>query len=121
MKPSKLDLEIVQGATFRQDLFWYSRPDETSEFSYMDLSGCQLAMQIRPSHKSNTVILDMAQDNYIQLNEPQSGKISLYIPSDITSDLDFSHAVYDIEVTFTNGDVVRFVEGSVTLSPQVTR
>jgi len=49
------------------------------------------------------------------------GKIELYISSADTSALVGFGGVYDMEVYFSNGDVIRLIEGRVTFKPEVTR
>ena len=74
---AEYDLNIDQGATFRQNFRWEAGDPPAP----VDLTGCF----------ADTAILTVKE------------------------------AVYDLEITLTNGDVNRLVGGKVFVSPQVTR
>lgn len=115
----KKDLKIYQGATFRFSftLTQYNNGTETP----VDLSECVPRMQIRPSHNSETLHLDLEENGFITISDPVNGEVAVDIPATSTQELYFSSAVYDIELEFPDGYVMRMVEGRVTLSPEVTR
>lgn len=115
----KKDLHINQGETFNF-VFTLSKEENGVE-SPVDLTGVIPKMQIRPSHRSETVILDLTQDNLISVTSPLEGEVKVEIPATVTASLDFSSAVYDIELHFLDNTVMRLVEGKIFLSPEVTR
>lgn len=117
---AKKDFTIKQGSTFRHHLYVKQKIDKNT-FTPVNLTGCVPRMQIRPSIGSSVVILDLKVNNFISITDPQEGKITIEIPPNETQILDFNYGVYDIEILFENGDVIRFLEGKVRLSPEVTR
>ena len=78
-------------------------------------------MQIRPEIDSGEVIADLTTENGGLVIYGIEGKVSIHITSSQTEAFSFEDAVYDIELVALNGDVDRFLEGSVRLSPEVTR
>ena len=115
----KKNLTISQGSTFRYK-FKVNKMETGSE-TPVDLTGCVARMQIRPTQRSDTLFLDLHADGYITIDDPLTGSITIDIPSSVTTDLSFSKAVYDIQIDFPDGYVMRLIEGSIFLSPEVTR
>jgi len=117
MAASKLNLPIVEkGATYRHTLFW---KDSTN--TPIQLTGCESRIQVRDSIDSPDVIIELSTENGRIILFPLLGRIDLYISSTDTSALVGFGGVYDMEVYFTNGDIVRLIEGRVTFKPEVTR
>lgn len=90
-------------------------------------------MQIRPSVGSDTVYLTLSSSlttdgtglnlsGSNSLNPPTSGTIGIFISAVSSSQLDFTEAVYDLELA--SGSlypvVTRLLEGKVQLSKNVT-
>lgn len=117
---AKKDLTIYQGSTFRFQ-FTITEIDEYRNETAMDLTGCEVGMQIRPSHRSNDLILDLGDSDYIKILDAPNGVIEIDVPASVTEDLNFSSGVYDIEIKFPDDFVIRIIEGRVTLSLEVTR
>ena len=123
---AEADICIFQGATFNQTLFY-----ETGEpSSPVDLTGFSAKMQIRSSHKSKVVILELSTttgggNGRITLGTNgnfATGAINLFISASDAAQLsvcDDVKPVYDLELT--NGSVVtRILQGNVTIAPEVT-
>lgn len=115
----KKNLTIPQGSTFRYK-FKVNRLEAGAE-DPVDLSGCEVKMQIRPTQRSDRLFLDLYEEGYISIDDPVNGSILIDIPASVTRDLSFSKAVYDIQIDFPDGYIMRLIEGSVFLSPEVTR
>ncbi len=115
----KKDLLILQGTTFTFSFNLTQIADGVE--SAVDLSNCIAKMQIRPTHRSEELYLDLGAEGYISVTDPVNGEVTIDIPATATAELDFSSAVYDVEVVFDNGHVMRLVEGKINLSPEVTR
>lgn len=115
----KKDLNIYQGATFRFD-FSLSQVVDGVE-SPVDITNATAKMQIRPSYSSNTLYLDLGADGYISITDPINGTVTIDVPASVTETLDFSSAVYDIDIVFQDGFVLKLVQGNVILSLGVTR
>jgi hypothetical protein len=120
MEPTTLNLTIYQGATYRKTINW-SAGDPTA--LPVNLTGCTLRMQIRESMSASAAILTLTNSNggIIVDADPTTGSFELFISATNTAGITVSQAVYDLEVVFTDGDVVRLLQGKVTISKEVTR
>lgn len=118
MTPRK-DFTINQGETFR--VVFGVEQASCGRGSPVDLTGAVAKMQIRATHKSPTVILDLYEEGFITIPQPLLGEILINVPADVTAEFTFGSAVYDLEIHYSNGDVSRLVEGRMALSPEVTR
>lgn len=116
MKAFREDLVIEQGATFDKTWKWVRTPKKLA----VDLAGCTGRMHIRPSVASPDILLALTTENgYMIFGE---GTIQLLVPFTITTDLNFSKGVYDLEIVQTPaGRVRRLLEGEVTFTRNVTR
>lgn len=113
------NIVIFQGATFDQT-FFYEKGEPPAPFN---LSGYTAKMQIRSKPESKAVILELSTTNgRITLNYlGNHGAIRLLISKDITATLPpRNEAVYDL-VLLSGGDKTRILQGSVIISPEVTR
>jgi hypothetical protein len=85
------------------------------------LVGYSARMQIRESVDSDTVIYEASSSaGQIVLNN-NLGTITITIPASATTLFEFSTAVYSVELFDTNGKVIPFLVGNLTLVPEVTR
>lgn len=111
MAAGKLNLEIEQGATFRRAI------------TVTDVNGVAINL-------ANTTIEGKAKQ---RLNSSEylfsftisdridnQGKFTISLSANQTSLLDFSTGVYDIEIQFLEGTIIRLLEGSVVLNKGVT-
>lgn len=109
------DLFIEQGAEFNQRFIW---KDGTG--APVNLSGYTARMQIRPALSSDTVLLSLTTENNRITLGGSAGTIDLTIGATATAALTRG-GVYDLELVQTADDVVRFAQGAVTVSKEVTR
>lgn len=117
MKPAKTKLTIYQGATFRKRFTWYS-PGGTQP---IDLTGCTARMQVRLEIDDPAVLLDLTTENGGITLGGVAGTVDLLVSDTDTSHISWDTGVFDLEIKFANGDVVRMVYGPVVVSPEVTR
>lgn len=110
-----LTLEIDQGATFRR-IFELKDADGRA----IDLTGATARLQIRRTIRSSTVTLEAKADNGKLALGGELGTIELVLEPADTALLDAS-GVYDLELTYANGDVRRELRGAVRVNPSVTR
>ena len=116
MKPGIFDFTIYQGSDFDCTIQWLSNNTP------VDLTGCALRMQIRESAKSPIVILSLTTENGLLSIVPgDQGFIKITVSAELSRTLDFKTAVYDLEINFSGGKITRFLQGTVTLSQEVTR
>ncbi|BAU76123.1 hypothetical protein [Metapseudomonas furukawaii] len=85
----------------------------------VDLISCTARMQIR-DRPGGQLLLELGSGPGQGLVIEQAGTIRREISAVQTGALPAAAAVYDLEVTFADGSVLRWVEGPVTVSPQVT-
>ncbi len=117
MAAGTYNFTIEQGARFSKRIEWKDAADDL-----VPLTGLAARMHLRPKVDSATVLLEMTTDNgRITLTDP--GIIEWALGADVTADLDFSSAVYDLEIYDPLDDTVvdRLLEGKVTLKKEVTR
>lgn len=116
--PAKLKLTIYQGATFRKRLTWKGPlPTQTP----IDLTGCTARMQVRPEIESATVLLELTTANGGITLGGVAGTIELFVSDDASTLFTWLSGVWDLEIEFASGEVRRLVQGTVSVSPEVTR
>lgn len=120
---AEADICIFQGATFNQTLYW----EEGNPPIPVNLTGYTAKLQVRSTHKSKAVILELSTSNgRITLGTSgnmTTGAINLFINATDTAQLsvcDDIKPVYDLEMT-NNGVVSRILQGNVIIAPEVTR
>jgi hypothetical protein len=87
----------------------------------VSLTGYSARMQIRESVDSTTVIYEASSSTgQIVLNN-SLGTITITIPASATTLFTFTTAVYAVELFDSNGKVIPFLVGNLTLVPEVTR
>lgn len=128
MAAGKYSFAIEQGSTVDFEIAY-----KDSNNDPIDLTNYQARMQIRPSKGSDIVYLTLSS-SYVadgtglhmsgsgDLNPPTSGTIGIFISANSSSQLNFSEAVYDLEIASgsTFPIVTRLIEGSVRLIQEVT-
>ena len=114
--PAKLKFTIYQGATFRKRLTW-SAPGGTP----IDLTGCTARMQVRSDVESPTALLSLTTENDGIALGGALGTIELYVSDEDTAAITWDGGVWDLEIVHPGGEVTRLAQGSVSVSPEVTR
>jgi len=77
-------------------------------------------MQLR-KERCGDVLVDFKDEGFISITDPQQGQWEIHVPADISANFTFERGVFDIEVEFPDGEVVRVVEGAIVIKPEVTR
>jgi len=104
----KTNLVIDQGADFNSSFTFTDESDEPIDFTSYTANA-----QIRKTYSSSTAY------NF-QISLANNGTITLAMNSASTSSLSAGRYVYDLEVEYS-GIRSRLVEGTITVTPQVTR
>ena len=86
----------------------------------VDLAGVTARMQIREKLDSAEPILELTTANSGIVVDNTNKTISLFISDTVTADLDFTSAVYSVEL-IKAGDVIPFITGNISLVKEVTR
>ena len=110
------NITIYQGADLDENITLYSDSVGTK----FDLTGYTARMQIRATVNSSSVIKELTTENGGIILGGTLGTIKIYMPATQT-DLITSSGVYDLELVNITGGVIRLLQGSATLSLQVTR
>ena len=119
MPAHKVKLEIDQGATFDKTFTW--KTGTKANAVPVDLTGCKARSHFREEVASEAVLLELTTENgRIELGGA-SGEIRILVSAQDTAGLSWPSAVFDLEVEFPNGAVVRRMAGTVVVSPEVTR
>jgi hypothetical protein len=115
MKPGKYNITCPQGSTFQTQLVW-----EIDDVP-VNLIGYTARMQVREKHTSITPIVDMSTENDMIVLGGEAGTINLLIPNTTTEDFHPKCYVYDLEVMSPSNTFTRLLEGTFTVTPEVTR
>ena len=122
MAAGKYNFVIEQGTTLDFDVEY---KDSTN--TAVDLSNHTGRMQIKDKIGGNTthitLLSNLSPDNTgLDFTEASSGKIKVFISANSSSALDFSKAVYDLEIASGSEFpvVTRLLQGNVTLDKEVT-
>jgi hypothetical protein len=117
-----MNIEIYQGDS--RDIFFRvkrkvsSNPDS---YEYIDVTGCTVLSQIRPSYSSEVVLATF--QGTIANQSTSRGGVLLHLDPTVTSSLlPGQAAVWDCQLTFPGGGEVKtFLAGRVTVTPEVSR
>lgn len=110
--PLVRDFTVYAGSTFRREFVW------ANGGGLQDLSTWTAKMQIRTA-VGGALLLELTQGNGISLTA--AGEVVIEITAEQASAL--QSGVYDLELyepVGQGGDTVRFLQGSVTVNPNVT-
>ena len=117
MAAAQVDLVIEQGSTFVQQFLWTNSAGQAA-----DLTGYIGRMQIRQTQASTTTIANLTSANGGITTGGTAGTVTINISATDTAAMTFASAVYDLELVAPDTvTVTRLVQGSVTLSKEVTR
>lgn len=102
---------INQGETWAADLFV-----EDSDGNAFSLSGYTVASQLRRLPASSGYYNITSNVTYAA-----SGQITLSLTANETSAINYGEYMYDVEITSSGGDVTRILQGTITITPEITR
>ena len=105
------NLYVEAGATFTRTIT-YTNNDGT----LFNLDGYTAALQVRETVASTSA--DITVEPTIDV---EAATLTWTFTAAQTSALTKSKYVYALELTHTNGTVIRLVEGDITVSPEVVR
>jgi hypothetical protein len=113
--PIKRDLIVPQGTTFPVKLRYLD-----SNNSVVDLTGATVRAQLRKSYDQTNADLDCTIANGKAFVDVDNYFGFTLAPAD-TSALTATTYFYDLVVTTSGGDVTRAMEGTLTITPEVTK
>lgn len=113
--PGTLNLTLPQGATWDVSLTW-----NDSDGLPVNLSGYTAAMQVRESYTDAVTVVSLTAGSGITLGGT-AGTIGITVGAATTAGVAAGNYVYDLELVSGGGVVTRLVQGSVVVTPEVTR
>jgi hypothetical protein len=113
--PGILNLTFSQGATWKLAMTYTN-----AEAEPIDLTSYTARMQARPSYESAQVVLNLTAGTGITLGGT-AGTIDLLVPATTTATIGAAQYVYDLEIESPSGEVSRVVQGTLSVTPEVTR
>ena len=118
--PANIDMTIYQGQTLGKKFKW--RIGKSADDSVpVDLTGCTARLQVRERVASDTALLELTTENGGLILGGANGTITLHMSAAETAGIEWRRGVYDLEIAFPDGTVIRRLQGRVTVSPEVTR
>ena len=115
------DIEILQGSTFYQDIWFLS-----SANAAIDMSAYTAAIQIRSDYDDGELLVDGTTANGILEfhADGDQGKLTIMISSAITELLEVDgsvrQAVYDLEITSAAGETTQIYAGNCDIRKNIT-
>jgi hypothetical protein len=116
------DIYMEQGSTLRVQFVYgtSSLPNPVAVETPYDLTGCSAKAQFREKY-GMPVLLELSSDNGdIVLGGPL-GTIEMVATADQTDTVIVRRGKWDLELTYTNGDVKRILMGNLYNSLAITR
>jgi len=110
-----------QGTTINRALVWKKNQgtEENPDFQPVNLTGYVARMELR-NRVGGELLYRLDTTNGGLSIQPDDGKIVISVPADVTASWTWRNAVYDLELVAPDESVVRLIQGSISLSPEVT-
>lgn len=115
VSPGVLNLTFPQGATWKLALTYTNGTDDP-----IDLTNYTARMQARSVFESPTTVLSLVNGTGIALGGT-AGTINLLVPATTTATITAAQYVYDLEIESDSSEVTRVVQGTLIVTPEVTR
>lgn len=113
--PGLLNLTLSQGATWKLNLVY-----NNGSGNPIDLTGYTARMQARTSYDSSSTALSLTTGTGITLGGT-AGTIDILVGATTTASIGAAQYVYDMELVSNSGEVTRLIEGTLVVTPEVTR
>lgn len=109
---SYAELILDQGTTFNTLL---TLTDDTTNLP-INVSGYSVNANIKKSYYSinNTAVFSST------INDAPNGNVSISLSASTTANIKAGRYVYDVKITSPGNDVLRIVEGILTVTPRVS-
>lgn len=126
MRAGIYNITCEQGSTFSR-ILEIEQPDLIADptgetFIPFNLENYSGRMQVRRTIDSSNILVELTTENGgLEINPAEeTNVIRIYMDDSVTASIN-SSGVYDIEIEDVAGNVSRILQGSFTLSPEVTR
>lgn len=131
MRAGNYNITCEAGSTFRRTLE-IEQPDLVNDptgqtYTDFDLEGYTARMQVRRTIESTGFLLELTTQNGGLTINPADEINQIYIDvaasvtASLASNFNTVNAVYDLEIVNGDGVVSRILQGTFTISPEVTR
>lgn len=107
---------IPAGASWSQLINWKTGTPPVA----VNTTNFSARMQLRASHSSAAVAVELTAANS-RITLTNTGNITLSLSPTVTSAIAAGKYVYDLEMISSGGQVTRLLEGTITVTPEVTR
>ena len=114
MSAGTYNMVIEQGATFVRIFRWLS--DSTP----VNLTGASAKMQVRETTESSVLFEASTSNGRLSIADAL-GEITLTITAAESTAFDWLFGKYDLEVTTAAGTVYRLIQGTISISSEVTQ
>ena len=117
LTPSKRKLTVIKGAKFDPGWTWMAAGVP------VDLTGCTARMQVRPEIESSDVLLELTTENGGNVLQGTTTPAAWWGGATETPDFTWESGVWSLEIQYAAGPdyADRLIEGSISVSPEVTR
>lgn len=117
MAAGRYDITIEQGATFKRTLYW-----QDSKSTPINMTGYSARMRVKDKVGGSTLLNLTTSNGGIVLATPTQGRIDLLATASQTEAIKLKKGVYDLELVSgaATPEVTRIVQGTVTISREVT-
>jgi hypothetical protein len=116
IQPGKYNLTIVQGATLEEAITW-----QDAQGNPIDLTGYTARAQARQNYEDATPFMNLTTENGGIILGGANGQIKLSLNASATAAITAETGMWDLELVTASGAVYRLLQGSVTISKEVTR
>jgi len=116
MSATTYDITIEKAATFTLSIIW-----KDSTGTLINLTGYTAHMQVRKSYTTSEIDLNLSTSNGAIVLGGSAGTIVVTATATLTLALTIKAGLYDLVLTSGGGVATRLLEGSVTISPEITQ
>lgn len=108
------NIKINQGALYKWTFTWKDAND-----AIVDLTGTTVRMSLRTSYDAASATVAWTSPTNITISAT-APSVTISVLATATAAITAGDYVYDLEIDFGAGDVVRLFEGYATVTPQAT-
>lgn len=117
---AEYSFKLLKG-TDRTLIFAFYEKDADGEKTVYDLTGYQGAMQIRTAYSSQKAVDSFTSANGKLTIDEKAGRISIVFDHTATESYPVGSLVYDIELTNSEGERTRPIQGKIKVLAEVTK
>lgn len=120
MNVAVYNFDYCQGTTHRFSIEPYTNAQMTNR---LDMTNCNARGQIRlnAQHADCVQMQCEINGNAVNIAIPADALVNSKIPITGKTYKDVTTLYYDVEIVFPSGDVKRILQGSIKVSPEVTK